>query len=203
MRHYSRKNLDDNPEANIPSSGHPPPQPEVQSEEEAHLDGDEERMNESDDPEVGPVESPNLYPNLGYRERDRFPSDPDESSMEEGIHPSSGKEEAEPEPTEHSGGARPKIPARQPATKRKVPIGYYDGRVGPSPNQEQGPRTRAQYADKGLEIPDDVWDPEATSKFYKDASKLGSKAKKTLGKLITPARRPGKKPRKKSPEPQD
>ena len=114
-----------------------------------------------------------------------------------------GAQDTEPEPPDHSGGTRPKIPARQPATKRKLPIGYYDGRVGPPPKPEQGPRTRAQYADKGLEIPDDVWDPEATSKFYKDASKIGSKDKKTLGKLITPARRPGKKPRKKSPEPQN
>ena len=126
------------------------------------------KWTESDDPEVDPPESPNLYPNLGYRERDRFPSDPDESSMEEGEHPSSGEQDTEPEPPDHSGGARPKIPARQPATKRKLPIGYYDGRVGPPPKPEQGPRTRAQYADKGLEIPDDVWDPEATSKFYKD-----------------------------------
>ena len=93
--------------------------------------------------------------------------------MEEGLDPSSGEEETEFEPTQHSRGARPKYPARQPATKRKLPIGYYDGRVGPPPGSEQGLRTRSQYADKGLEIPDDVWDPEATSKFYKDASKLG------------------------------
>ena len=157
-------------------------------------------MDESEDPEINQPESPNPYPDLDYRERDRFPSDPDESSMEEGEHPSSGEQDTEPEPPDSSGGARPKIPTRQPATKRKLPIGYYDGRVGPPPQTGKGPRTRAQYADKGLEIPDDVWDPEATSKFYKDASKIGSKAKKTLEKLITPARRPGKKPRKKSPE---
>ena len=85
-------------------------------------------------------------------------------------------EETESEPTEHFGGARPKYPAHQPATRWKLPIGYYDRRVGPPPSSDQGPRTRAQYVDKGLEIPDDVWDPEATSKFYKDASKLGQKA---------------------------
>ena len=123
--------------------------------------------------------------------------------MEEGVDPSSGKEETESEPTQHFGGARPKYPARQPATKRKLPIGYYDGCVGPPPSSDQGPRTRAQYADKESEIPDDAWDPEATSKFYKDASKLGQKARKTIGKLITPASRPGKKPRKKCPEPQE
>ena len=105
----------DNPEANIPSSAMPPPQAEGGAEGEAHAD--EERMEESDDPDIDPTEPPDLYPNLGYRERDRFPSNPDESSMEEGLNPSSGEEEAESEPTEHSGGARPKIPARQPATK--------------------------------------------------------------------------------------
>ena len=191
----------DNPDEGIPSGTIPPPPIENEAEEEAH--GDEERMDESDDPDLEPADPPDINPNLGYRERDRFPSDPDESSMEEGFNPSSGEEETEFGPTEHSGGARPKIPARQPATKRKLPIGYYDGRVGPPPNPEQGPRTRSQYANKGIEIPDVVWDPEATSKFYKDASKLGSKAKKTNGKLITPVRRPGKKPRKRSPEPQE
>ena len=160
-------------------------------------------MDDSDDPGNNPPDSPDPYPDLGYRERGHFPSDPDESSMEEGEYPSSGDQETESEPPDVSGGARPKIPARHPATKRKLPIGYYDGRVGPPPQTESGPRTRAQYADKGLELPDDVWDPEATSRFYKDATKIGSKAKKTLGKLITPVRRPGKKPRKKSPEHSD
>ena len=183
----------DNP--NIPSLDTTPPR---------HQDeGDEEVMDESEDPDIDQPESPGPYPDLDYRERGQFPSDPDESSMEEGEHPSSGEQETESKPPDVSGGARPKIPARHPATKRKLPIGYYDGRVGPPPQAETGPRTRAQYADKGLEIPDDVWDPEATSKFYKDATKIGSKAKKTLGRLITPVRRPGKKPRKKSPEHSD
>ena len=60
-----------------------------------------------------------------------------------------------------------------------------------------------EWKHNSLEIPDDICGPEATSKFYKDASKLGQKARKTIGKLITPARRPRKKPRKRSPEPQD
>ena len=111
-------------------------------------------MDDSDDPGNNLPDSPDSYPDLGYRERGHFPSDPDESSMEEGEYPSSGDQETESEPPDVSGGARPKIPARHPATKRKLPIGYYDGRVGPPPQTESGPRTRAQYADKGLEIPD-------------------------------------------------
>ena len=190
----------DNPDAGagIPTGTVPLPQENEQGDHDRGYE-DEEHMDESDEvPDPDNNGPPDTDPNLGYRERDRFPSDPDESSMEEGLDPSSSEEETEFEPTQHSGGARSKYPARQPATNRKLPIGYYDGRVGPPPSSDQGPRTRLQYADKGLEIPDDVWDPEATSKFYKDASKLGLKARKTIGKLITPVRRPGKKPRKKS-----
>ena len=128
---------------------------------------------EQDHPDPDSPTPATYDPDQGYREHARFPSDPDKSSMEEGDHPSFGEE----------GGARPKYPARQPATKRKLPIGYYDGRVGPPPSTKGGPRTKGLYADKGLETPDNIWDPEATSKFYKDASKLGQKAKKTIGKL--------------------
>ena len=88
----------------------------------------EELMDESEDPDIDQPESPSPYPDLDYHERDRFPSDPDESSMEEGEHPSSGKQDTESEPQDSS-----PVPARHPATKRKLPIGYYDGRVGPPP----------------------------------------------------------------------
>ena len=131
----------DNPDADagIPIGTAPPPQVNV---EEDNVHG---YMDESDGPDPEYAVPPDRDPNLGYRERDRFPSDPDESSMEEGFHPSSGEEETEFEPLQHSGGARPKYPARQPASKRKLPIGYYDGRVGPPPSSEQGPRTRSQH----------------------------------------------------------
>ena len=137
----------DNPTTNIPSFETIHPRQDGPDER-----GDDDLMDKSEDPEVNQPESPNLYPDLDYRERDRFPSDPDESSMEEDEHPSSGEQDTEPEPPDSSGGARPKIPTRQPATKRKLPIGYYDGRVGPPPQTGKGPRTRAQYADKGLSL---------------------------------------------------
>ena len=146
----------------LDASTQQPPDPEIE---------DEEMMDDSDNPGANPPDSPESYPDLGYRERGHFPSDPDESSMEEGEYPSSGDQETESEPPDVSGGARPKIPARHPATKRKLPIGYYDGRVGPPPQTESGPRTRAQYADKGLELPDDVWDPEALAGFTRTLQK--------------------------------
>ena len=49
-------------------------------------EGDEEVMDESEDPEIKHPDSPDSYPDLGYRERGQFPSDPDESSMEEGEY---------------------------------------------------------------------------------------------------------------------
>ena len=145
----------DNPDAGagIPIGTAPPPQ-ENDQDDNMHGYEDEEHMYESDDPDPEHADPPDTDTDLGYRERDRFPSNPDESSMEEGYNPSSGEEETEFEPPQHSGGAKPKYPARQPATKRKLPIGYYDGRVGPPPSTELGPRTRSQYADKGLEIPE-------------------------------------------------
>ena len=57
-------------------------------------------MDESEDPDIDQPESPGPYPDLDYRERGHFPSDPDESSMEKGKHPSSGEQETESEPPE-------------------------------------------------------------------------------------------------------
>ena len=185
------------PDAPVPQPGEPDQAKDPDSEGDTFMDQDQPQV-DSDSP--GPT-GDDLHQR--YQERDQFPSDPDESSMEEGIHPLSGEEGTDPEPTPAFGGGRPKIPDRRPANKRPLPIGYYDGRVGPLPISEGGPRTRGQYTDRGIEIPNDIWDPEATSKFYKDATKLGQKAKKTIGKLITPARRPGKKPRRKSPDTQN
>ena len=74
--------------------------PDSDSGEDAFMEQDQHQP-DSDSP-TPPVHDPNQ----GYREHDRFPSDPDESSMEEGVHPSSGEEEAEPEPTQAFGGAR-------------------------------------------------------------------------------------------------
>ena len=91
----------------------PAPEPEV---------ADEEMIDDYDDPGSNSPDPPDPDPDLGYRERGHFPSDPDESSMEEGEYPSSGDQETESEPPDVSGGARPKIPARHPATKRKLSL---------------------------------------------------------------------------------
>ena len=50
---------------------------------------DEEMMDDYDDPGSNSPDPPDPDPDLGYRERGHFPSDPDESSMEEGEYPSS------------------------------------------------------------------------------------------------------------------
>ena len=143
-------------------------------------------------------------PSDPYSKQPDFPSDPDEESMEEGSIPSSGEEDTETsEPQTASGGSHPKELPRLAASKRRHPLsmGYYDGMVGPPPTKG-GPRIRRQYAKEGLDIPDDIWDPEATSKFYKDATNVGQKANKKLCKLITPSR-PGEKPQQESPNDKD